>query len=95
MKPLGVPDPIEKLRRELNDRDVVKEASRCYVYSEEDQLVGWRDVEDHAREAEKRGFEVRRERMVGGGGHCAHARGEGGKRYWEVVREAWEVGWNT
>lgn len=76
----------------MNDGDEVKETRRCYIYSEEDELVDWRDVEDHARDAEEKGFVVRREKVVGSG-HCAHARGEGGKRYWETVRETWEAGW--
>ena len=70
--------PIGCVRRALNDPTQMRDARRCYVYSEEDPMVGWHDVEDHANEAERRGFVVQTEKFSGSG-HCAHvwqARGE-------------------
>ncbi|KAK4108607.1 hypothetical protein N656DRAFT_717859 [Canariomyces notabilis] len=64
------------------------EVRRTYVYSEGDKLVDWRDVEAHAREAEGKGFVVRRERFEGSE-HVAHMRKEP-ERYWWVVKETWE-----
>ena len=83
--PLRIPDPIERLRRTLNSQAAMQaETKRCYVYSETDPMVGWRDVEDHAREAAERGANVRREKFEGSG-HCAHVRVGGGARYWMIV----------
>lgn len=73
------------MRQALNDPELMEgEKRRCYIYGEADRMVGWSDVEDHARVAAKEGgFEVRKEKFVGSG-HCAHVRGAE-QRYWEVV----------
>ncbi|RAL02402.1 TMEM53 family protein, partial [Aspergillus ibericus CBS 121593] len=94
---LGVEDAVRLGRRRVNEGGLVGGISgkdgrlgrRCYVYSKEDGLVDWRDVEEHAREAEglkgELGLEVvRRERFVGSK-HVAHMRGDE-ERYWRVVR---------
>nr|ANM86494.1 hypothetical protein [Cladonia uncialis subsp. uncialis]AUW31395.1 hypothetical protein [Cladonia uncialis subsp. uncialis] len=83
--PFHIPDPIERVRQALNDPELMEgEKRRCYMYSKVDPMVGWSDVEDHARmAAEECGFEVRKEQFVGSG-HCAHVRGAE-RRYWEVV----------
>ncbi|KAK3320425.1 hypothetical protein B0T19DRAFT_429601 [Cercophora scortea] len=68
------------------------EVRRTYVYSEEDALVDFRDVEQHAEEARGRGLRVKLVKVVGTA-HVAHARGEeGGRRYWEVVKACWRGG---
>ncbi|PWY94905.1 hypothetical protein BO94DRAFT_447428, partial [Aspergillus sclerotioniger CBS 115572] len=83
----GVEDAVRLGRRRINDKELVGKGMgrRCYVYSEEDGLVEWRDVEEHADEAEELGLgSVRREKFVGSE-HVAHMRVDGG-RYWGVVR---------
>ncbi|ESZ95120.1 indole-diterpene biosynthesis protein PaxU [Sclerotinia borealis F-4128] len=88
----GKLDAIEKARRDLNDeRLFAKDARRCYVYSEGDRMVRWRDVEEHAGEAVERGYRVLRERFVEGG-HVGLMVGDGG-RYLQVLRGVWEGGW--
>ena len=82
--PWHIPDPIERLRQALNDPELMEgEKRRCYIYSEADPMVGWSDVEDHARAAAEGGFLVRKEVFVGSA-HCAHVRGAE-RRYWGVV----------
>lgn len=71
-----------------NEKARNREVRRVYLYSEEDELVYWRDVERHAEQAEERGFEVRREKFKGTA-HVAHARFEG-ERYWGIVKGIWE-----
>lgn len=71
-----------------NDRALVREARRSYVYSEEDMLIPWRAVERHAAEARQRGFEPRLEKFTGSS-HVAHMVRDP-ERYWRVVRETWE-----
>ena len=85
-----IPDPIERIRQGLNDKEIMKsESCRCYIYSESDSMVGWRDIEDHAVDAAEKGFNVQREKFEGSG-HCAHARVAGGTRYWALVDHLWQ-----
>ncbi|KAL8711467.1 MAG: hypothetical protein Q9220_004125 [cf. Caloplaca sp. 1 TL-2023] len=88
--PLRITDPIERIRRSLLDEKLMQgELRRCYVYSEADAMVGWRDVEDSAREAVRKGFRVRSEKFEGSG-HCAHIKVKGGEPYWQLVGEVWQ-----
>ncbi|KAJ9143346.1 hypothetical protein NKR23_g6691 [Pleurostoma richardsiae] len=66
-----------------------REVRRAYVYSEEDALIDFRGIEEHARQAGERGFRVVRLEKFVGSPHVAHARTDEG-RYWGVVRETWE-----
>lgn len=87
----GIPNPIERVRQDLNDRSVMQgEVKRCYIYSESDPMVGWDDVEAHAQEALNKGFVVRREKFQGSG-HCAHVKVDGGARYWAIVNSLWKT----
>lgn len=86
----GVMDPIERIRQTLNDRKVFRnERGRCYVYSDVDDMVSWRDVEAHAEDAVQKGFVVQMEKFEGSG-HCAHVRVGGGIRYWAMVNDLWQ-----
>ncbi|KAM0335608.1 hypothetical protein ACHAQA_000656 [Verticillium albo-atrum] len=73
----------------LNAKQVTAvQTRRTYMYSREDEMVGWADVEAHADEAEARGVKVKRELFVGSG-HVAHARIDA-ERYWRTVKETFE-----
>ncbi|KAK4228054.1 hypothetical protein QBC38DRAFT_476060 [Podospora fimiseda] len=89
----GKSGPLAKLAAGHNDFEKLggREVRRTYIYGKGDKLVDWRDVEEHAGDAENRGFKsVRKEEFVGTG-HVAHGRGEGNVgRYWGVVRGTWE-----
>jgi len=65
---------------------------RAYIYSKEDELIDWRDVERHGEEAVERlgggGGRVRMERFEGSQ-HVAHLRKDG-ERYGRVIRELWD-----
>lgn len=77
-----------------NDPEVKRggiEVRRTYIYSREDRMVDFHDVEEHAAEARRKGVvagEVRVERFEGTA-HVAHVRGDE-DRYWKVVKESWE-----
>ncbi|KAK0705494.1 hypothetical protein B0H67DRAFT_649820 [Lasiosphaeris hirsuta] len=88
----GAGGPFAAVAAAHNEREgrARAEVRRAYVYSEEDKLVDWRDVERHAADAKSGGFVVRVEKFAGSA-HVAHARRDEG-RYWGVVRETWE-GW--
>ena len=90
--PFGILDPIAHIWHTLKDRNLLgNEAGRCYIYSEKDAMVDWHDVELHARDAVERGFTVRTEKFQGSG-HVAHARIDGERRYWAIVRDLWQAG---
>lgn len=55
----------------------------CYLYSQEDRMIDWTDVEEHAEEARKKGWRVN-EVLFEGSAHCAHLAMDE-KRYVEAV----------
>lgn len=71
-----------------NDKRVVNEKKRIYIYSESDALVPYADVDSHARDATRKGFDVRKE-LFTGSAHVAHARVDG-ERYWNIVQSLWK-----
>ncbi|KAJ5865042.1 uncharacterized protein N7529_006958 [Penicillium soppii] len=85
------PDPISLAREVVNDSSLVRAANpegklaRCYIYSDADDLVDWRDTESHALEAEVKGWAVRRE-IFKASPHVGHMRAEP-DRYWGIVKE--------
>lgn len=86
---------VTVLRRRLNDPNLIPRGSvRTYVYSTADELVEWRDVEVHAKEAEERGWGGGKVRMVKyqETGHVAHMMTDPEKYWGEVVQRTWEAG---
>ncbi|KAL4884387.1 hypothetical protein BJY04DRAFT_182379 [Aspergillus karnatakaensis] len=86
----GVRDAVSIAREVINDGRLMRASSkttpprRCYIYSDADELVDWKDVEIHASDAESKGFIVRREKFLGSQ-HVAHMRAEP-ERYWSTVK---------
>ncbi|KAF2824215.1 DUF829-domain-containing protein [Ophiobolus disseminans] len=62
-------------------------APRCYLYSKEDALIAWQDVNEHAEESMQMGMSVNKV-LFGGSGHVGHARKEP-ERYWSAVMATW------
>lgn len=83
---------ISRTRRALNDDklwDVVG-TPRTYVFSQADDLIHWRDIEDHAADAADRLGVTSMLVRYKGSGHCAHTR-EDEECYWNAVRRTWEA----
>ena len=81
--------PPDRQARGLNDKTLAAlQTRRLYLYGTGDDMVDWRDVEDHATRAADAGIDVRRE-MFPGGKHVSHARADG-ERYWRLVEQAWD-----
>lgn len=84
------PDPIGLARKLINDTSLVQAANpkgvptRCYIYSDADELVDWHDVEKHASDSEVSGWAVHRE-LFQGTPHVGHMRAEP-DRYWGIVK---------
>ena len=84
----GSKDVLDQLADDLNDPQLmVQGAKRCYIYSESDESVSARDVEEHADEARRKGWLVSTEKFVGSA-HVGHMRLDGA-RYWEIVETLW------
>ncbi|CAH0029131.1 unnamed protein product [Clonostachys rhizophaga] len=71
-----------------NRPDLVLEARRIYIYSDTDAIVHPDDIEQHAQEAEKAGYAVRREKFISSA-HVSHSRKDA-DRYWEAVTSTWD-----
>ncbi|KAF7118519.1 hypothetical protein CNMCM5793_008049 [Aspergillus hiratsukae] len=88
-------DPVSRARNAINDHGLVLGISqndspeRCYIYSDADELVDWRDVEKHASEAQAKGWVVRREKFLGSL-HVSHMRSDP-ERYWNIVKTYLEL----
>ncbi len=80
---------VDRVRRMLNDPRVSPpEAKRCYMYSKSDNLVSWVDVEEHADDAERRGYDVTRNEFDGSA-HVCHMRLHQAQ-YWSALERVWE-----
>lgn len=84
----GETELIEGLRLSLKNTDIFNvEAKRCYIYSVADNMVQWQFVEEHAEEAEKRGYDVQTEKFLESD-HCSHLLIDP-ERYWGIVQNLW------
>ncbi|KAF4633021.1 hypothetical protein G7Y89_g5096 [Cudoniella acicularis] len=77
----------------LNNVELVhKDCVKGFVYSKEDIVIDFRDVEDHANMADKKGYRVVK-KLVEGGQHVQLFKGKGGeKEYWAFVEKVWALG---
>ncbi|KZV72630.1 hypothetical protein PENSPDRAFT_628472 [Peniophora sp. CONT] len=64
-----------------------KHTPRLYIYSHDDALVGFDDVEEHIAEARRAGYEVETE-FYTRSAHVAHMRTDP-KRYWTAIESLW------
>ena len=79
---------VDRLRRLLNDPQFSPlDARRCYVYSKSDKLVRWEDIEEHTDEAERRGYDVTREKFDASE-HVSHMKMDRVK-YWSAMEQLW------
>ncbi|ORY64282.1 uncharacterized protein BCR38DRAFT_409662 [Pseudomassariella vexata] len=71
-----------------NNPKQVRQTNRSYIFGKKDQMVNWKHIELHAKEAEANRFNVRLE-LFPNGSHVTHVR-VNETRYWLIVRETWE-----
>ena len=70
-----------------NEKYAVKEAPRLYMYSKEDDLIGYADIEEHAVEATTKGYQVST-KVFSGSGHVGHMRMHP-EEYWASIEKSW------
>jgi hypothetical protein len=87
---LKMPDKSRVWEASHNDPRFVVESGRSYIYSEADEIIDYRDIEEHARCAEENGFVIVRKENFPNSPHVKHARSDP-QRYWTVVRDTWEA----
>lgn len=76
--------------RILNDQTVSSaDAARLYVYSKEDAIIWWEDLEINVAEAKRLGYSIYLE-MFHGSPHVGHMR-LNPSRYWQRISTCWEM----
>ncbi|KAF2492369.1 hypothetical protein BU16DRAFT_111782 [Lophium mytilinum] len=83
---------VTRLRKGLHNKSLFSpSASRCYIYSKSDEVVGWKDIHDHAFEARALGWPEVEELVFESSSHCGHVRGHE-EEYWSAVLATWKAG---
>lgn len=77
-------------REAVNKPDMVPldTAARLYMYSKEDDIIGWQDIELHAAEARRLGYAAETQ-MFDGTKHVDHMRSYP-DQYWGAITKAWK-----
>ncbi|GAB1313758.1 DUF829-domain-containing protein [Madurella fahalii] len=63
-------------------------AKRLYLYSKEDDIIHWEDIEKHAADARQKGWSVSAE-VFEGTPHVGHMRAHP-EQYWRAIARAWK-----
>ncbi|KAG6853728.1 hypothetical protein C0991_001966 [Blastosporella zonata] len=89
----GTKNALEVLKLDLNRPDLLPwtrdSTPRLYLCSRNDQVVAFYEVEAHAEDAKKAGFDVRFEAFEDTP-HVSHAKYEP-ERYWGAVKAVWNA----
>ncbi|KFH43894.1 hypothetical protein ACRE_053120 [Hapsidospora chrysogenum ATCC 11550] len=73
-----------------NEAYETREARKLYMYSKEDDLIYWKDIESHAAETRSLGWQADVE-VFEGSGHVGHMRMHG-EQYWSAILASWNRG---
>lgn len=85
----GVLRSIRDMRAQLNDPNTFGSSPRrLYIYTKDDPMVGWRDVQTHLEEARALGYQVEQV-LFEHGAHCGLIM-EDPARYWGAVQRFWD-----
>lgn len=85
--------PETLIRRTLLDASMVTERKKrnkriVYLWSKTDELVDWRDVLEHSKEAQQKGWITRSEEFEMSP-HCGHMRMHA-ERYRDIIEQMWK-----
>ncbi|KAL2148424.1 hypothetical protein VTH82DRAFT_2344 [Thermothelomyces myriococcoides] len=85
---IGATSAAEFSTRAVNDARLSDTgARRLYLYSKEDDIIHWKDIEKHAAEARQKGWNVSTE-IFEGTPHVGHMRRHP-DQYWNAIASAW------
>lgn len=85
---VGTTSAAEFSTAAVNDRTMSDlAAKRLYLYSKEDDIIRWEDIEQHAADARRKGWSVSAE-LFAGTPHVGHMRGHP-EQYWAAIAAAW------
>ncbi|KAH6847010.1 hypothetical protein B0I37DRAFT_135831 [Chaetomium sp. MPI-CAGE-AT-0009] len=86
---LGATSAGEYSRLAVNDARLSDAgAKRLYLYSKEDEIIRWEDIEHHAADARQKGWSVTAE-LFEGTAHVGHMRAHA-EQYWAAIAAAWK-----
>ncbi|CAI7567012.1 unnamed protein product [Penicillium bialowiezense] len=84
----GVLRSVSEMRALLNDPNTFGSSpGRLYVYTKEDPVIGWTDVQEHIEEARDLGYRVEQV-LFEHGAHCGLIM-ENPTQYWGAVQRFW------
>jgi hypothetical protein len=81
--------PNFAVKATISETLAAKTAPRLYLYSKEDAIIYWKDIEANATSAASRGYRVDR-KLFHGSAHVEHMR-SWPEEYWRVVLHAWNT----
>ncbi|PLB55436.1 hypothetical protein P170DRAFT_470851 [Aspergillus steynii IBT 23096] len=84
---MGVENVVGVVRRLNDPAQFSADLTRLYIYSGKDELVRAQEVEDHAEETERKGYEVLRLRCLDSG-HAGHLL-QDEEQFWRSVPGLW------
>ncbi|CRG83423.1 hypothetical protein PISL3812_00774 [Talaromyces islandicus] len=79
--------PVTSLKTFQNADMEEKSAKRFYLYSKEDQIIFWSDIEKHIAESREQGWQTDAV-IFEGSGHVGHMRLHP-EKYWNNIKLAW------
>lgn len=79
--------PVTSIKAFQNPDMQEKSAKRVYLYSKEDQIILWSDIEKHIAESREQGWQTDAV-VFEGSGHVGHMRLHP-EKYWNSIQAAW------
>lgn len=81
-------DILDTVREQMNSsKGAIQGSRRCYIYSDGDDIIGTGDVEQHAKEAQQKGWAVELVKFQGST-HVGHYK-QDPERYLDAIRRTW------
>jgi hypothetical protein len=81
-------DILDTVREQMNSsKGTVKGSRRCYIYSDADDIIGTEDVEEHAKDAQQKGWAVELVKFQGST-HVGHYK-QNPETYLAAIRRTW------
>ncbi|KAJ5715259.1 uncharacterized protein N7483_012440 [Penicillium malachiteum] len=82
------PDIYDYVRAQMNDTTAAVDGTRrCYIYSEKDEIIAWEDVEEHAKDAQQKGWSVEQVKFQGST-HVGHMK-QDPEMYRQAIVRTW------